>query len=113
LFAIVLLPYQHTHWLAPSAASNVATSKTARQPKTLPATLSVAKDACSAGSTVYELSNDGGATWSVVTPGTAHAFAQAGSNLMWRASLSNNANPGESPTDSPIAATQAQSPSTA
>jgi hypothetical protein len=90
---------KYTHWLAPYAASSVATSKTidATAENILSATLSVSEDAtCSSGSTVYELSNDGGATWSVVTPGVPHTFSQAGSNLLWRATLSNG-NPGESP----------------
>lgn len=89
----------YTHWLTPYAASNAAMSTTVdtTTDNITSATLSVTQDACSAGSTVYELSNDGGAMWSVVTPGVAHTFAQTGSNLMWRASLSNNANPGESP----------------
>jgi hypothetical protein len=91
---------KYTHWIAPYASSNVATSKTidTTSENILSATLSVTEDAvCSAGSTIYELSNDGGATWSVVTPGVPHTFSQAGSNLVWRASLSNNSNPGESP----------------
>jgi hypothetical protein len=90
----------YTHWIAPHAASGVATSKTidTTSEKILSATLSVTEDAlCSEGSTIYELSNDGGATWSVVTPGVTHNFTQSGSNLMWRASLSSNSNPGESP----------------
>jgi hypothetical protein len=90
---------KYTHWIAPYAASSVATSKTidTTAENILSATLSVIEDdRCSSGSIIYELSNDGGATWSVVTPGVPHTFSQAGSNLLWRATLSNG-NPGESP----------------
>jgi hypothetical protein len=112
VFAGSVLKY--THWIAPYASSNVATSKTidTTSEKILSATLAVTEGSCSEGSTIYELSNDGGATWNTVTPGVTHAFAQPGSDLMWRASLSNNGNPGESPIIDSLSidySTQAQS----
>jgi len=39
------------------------------------------------GSVSYFLSNNGGATWEAVTPGTEHIFSTQGSDLRWRAVL--------------------------
>ncbi len=36
----------------------------------------------------YFLSNDGGATWESITPGSWHAFTSRGNDLRWRAELS-------------------------
>jgi N-acetylneuraminic acid mutarotase len=40
------------------------------------------------GSVQYALSNDGGQTWAQVQPGARHIFAESGSDLRWRATLS-------------------------
>jgi len=39
------------------------------------------------GAVLYELSNDGGQTWTQVQPGARHVFAQVGSDLRWQATL--------------------------
>jgi hypothetical protein len=39
------------------------------------------------GTVQFSLSNDGGATWADVTPGTNHVFATSGSDLRWKAVL--------------------------
>jgi hypothetical protein len=36
------------------------------------------------GSVAFDLSNDGGAHWAVVTPGVTHSFTTTGSDLRWR-----------------------------
>ena len=43
-----------------------------------------------AGTPTFYLSADGGSNWEVVTSGTAHAFTNTGTSLMWRVDSAGN-----------------------
>ncbi|MDP2587688.1 MAG: hypothetical protein Q8P33_02860, partial [bacterium] len=87
-----------THWLEPCEASSTAqsTSVITSQEPVLSATLET--DATTNGGTItYQLSNDGGLTFSNVTPGTPHVFETIGSDVKWRSDITRGSTPGACP----------------
>ncbi len=81
IMRVSLLPYQAGSAIAQSKRINGLVS-------VISATLTVTQHVPSGQTVNYYLSNTGGATWDLVTPGVPNVFASPGSDLRWRAVLS-------------------------